>query len=103
MTEKPSNEEIEVVIGQLRLQKRESLDPDYLRFIDRTVALIEALTAWNTRPSVVPEGYKLVPVEPTEAMLTAFHMTVEASALQDPLGYYGEAYAALLSASTGEG
>ncbi len=27
------------------------------------------LENWNTRPSVVPEGFKLVPVEPTEAML----------------------------------
>lgn len=31
----------------------------------------EAITAWNTRPSVVFEGFKLVPVEPTEAMLDA--------------------------------
>jgi hypothetical protein len=38
---------------------------------DALMGIAEALTAWNTRPSVVPEGFKLVPVEPTEAMWQA--------------------------------
>jgi hypothetical protein len=48
---------------------------------------------------VVPEGYVLVPVEPTEAMLMAwFSATRESSEGVGTLGYFRAAYKALLSA-----
>jgi hypothetical protein len=47
---------------------------------------------------VVPEGYVLVPVEPTEAMLMAwFSATRESSEGVGTLGYFRAAYKALLS------
>jgi hypothetical protein len=52
---------------------------------------------------VVPEGYVLVPVEPTEAMLMAwFSATRESSEGVGTLGYFRAAYKALLSAGKGE-
>ena len=57
-----------------RLEKaaqRWSLNGPTARVSIKLGDLRAALTAWNTRPSVVPEGFKLVPVEPTEAMLDA--------------------------------
>lgn len=63
----------------------------------RAVAEARSKTARSTGGESA--GWKLVPVEPTEAMLTALHVAVEECALQDPLGYYGEGYAAMLAAS----
>jgi hypothetical protein len=52
---------------------------------------------------VVPEGYVLVPVEPTEAMLRAwFSATRESSEGVGTLGYFRAAYKALLSAGKGD-
>jgi hypothetical protein len=51
---------------------------------------------------VVPEGYVLVPVEPTEAMLMAwFSATRESSEGVGTFGYFRAAYKALLSAGKG--
>jgi hypothetical protein len=57
------------------------------------------LTVYTPPQSVVPEGYVLVPVEPTEAMLMAwFSATRESSEGVGTLGYFRAAYKALLSA-----
>jgi hypothetical protein len=56
---------------------------------------------WNGEEPkpVVPDGYVLVPVEPTEAMLMAwFSATRESSEGVGTLGYFRAAYKALLSA-----
>ena len=54
---------------------------------------------YTTPQPVVPEGYVLVPVEPTEAMLRAwFSATRESSEGVGTLGYFRAAYKALLSA-----
>jgi hypothetical protein len=56
----------------------------------------------RTQQPAVPEGYVLVPVEPTEAMLRAwFSATRESSEGVGTLGYFRAAYQALLSAAKG--
>jgi hypothetical protein len=47
--------------------------------------------AWNRRAPAVPPNWKLVPVEPTEAMLGAFYSRTSAA--------WEDAYRAMLSAS----
>lgn len=58
-----------------------------------------------TRPVAWPEGYKLVPVEPTEAMLAAARVAPTNSFRSHGPHYsdYASIYAAMLSASDGAG
>jgi hypothetical protein len=54
---------------------------------------------WNTRPSVGDDGYKLVPVEPTEAMLRAGYAAFVNSPSGMFVGRIPHVYAAMLLAS----
>jgi hypothetical protein len=66
--------------------------------MDDTDEIAEYIVTRTPQP-VVPEGYVLVPVEPTEAMLMAwFSATRESSEGVGTLGYFRAAYKALLSA-----
>ena len=70
----------------------------------------DLLDALDEQPAVVqvPQGYKLVPVEPTKEMCkaaviyangNAVYKNVPAAALEIEEGIYGEAYAAMLAAA----
>ena len=52
-----------------------------------------AVEAWNTRAAAIPEGYVVVPVEPTEAMIKAARL-----AYMSGDGAYSETYKAMIAA-----
>jgi hypothetical protein len=72
---------------------------EWIPFYNRIAPLKTGDLLYTTSQPVAPEGYVLVPVEPTEAMLMAwFSATRESSEGVGTLGYFRAAYKALLSA-----
>lgn len=67
-----------------------------------TLPELDCVVAWNRRAAIqqaaVPEGFQIVPIEPTPEMIEAAHFTMR-SEWSDPVGHFVSHYKAMLAAS----